>query len=85
MDSQRGRGTTFMVRLPLTLAVTQVVVLSTGGNTYAVPSVLVELGYLSSKADEQRLSSDAWRKKTAAAMARAVDGYFSTEVAARAN
>ena len=50
-----------------------------------VPSVLVELGYLSSKADEQRLSSDAWRKKTAAAMARAVDGYFSTEVAARAN
>lgn len=42
MDSQRGRGTTFMVRLPLTLAVTQVVVLTTGGNTYAVPSVLVE-------------------------------------------
>ena len=42
LDSQRGRGTTFMVRLPLTLAVTQVVVLSTGGNTYAVPSVLVE-------------------------------------------
>jgi chemosensory pili system protein ChpA (sensor histidine kinase/response regulator) len=31
-----------MVRLPLTLAVTQVVVLTTGGNTYAVPSVLVE-------------------------------------------
>jgi chemosensory pili system protein ChpA (sensor histidine kinase/response regulator) len=42
MDSQRGRGTTFTVRLPLTLAVTQVVVLTTGGNTYAVPSVLVE-------------------------------------------
>jgi chemosensory pili system protein ChpA (sensor histidine kinase/response regulator) len=42
MDSQRGRGATFMVRLPLTLAVTQVVVLTTGGNTYAVPSVLVE-------------------------------------------
>ena len=42
IDSQRGRGTTFMVRLPLTLAVTQVVVLTTGGNTYAVPSVLVE-------------------------------------------
>ncbi|MET0963445.1 MAG: Hpt domain-containing protein [Noviherbaspirillum sp.] len=42
LDSQRGRGTTFMVRLPLTLAVTQVVVLTTGGNTYAVPSVLVE-------------------------------------------
>jgi chemosensory pili system protein ChpA (sensor histidine kinase/response regulator) len=42
IDSQAGRGATFMVRLPLTLAVTQVVVLTTGGNTYAVPSVLVE-------------------------------------------
>ena len=42
IDSQAGRGTSFEVRLPLTLAVTQVVVLTTGGNTYAVPSVLVE-------------------------------------------
>ncbi|RZA22451.1 MAG: hybrid sensor histidine kinase/response regulator, partial [Proteobacteria bacterium] len=42
MGSRHGRGTTFLVRLPLTLAVTQVVVLTTGGNTYAVPSVLVE-------------------------------------------
>ena len=42
MESRHGRGTTFLVRLPLTLAVTQVVVLTTGGNTYAVPSVLVE-------------------------------------------
>ena len=31
-----------MIHLPLTLAVTQVVLLSTGGNTYAVPSALVE-------------------------------------------
>ena len=42
IDSRPGQGATFMVRLPLTLAVTQVVVLTTGGNTYAVPSVLVE-------------------------------------------
>ncbi|MFL6716625.1 MAG: chemotaxis protein CheA, partial [Burkholderiaceae bacterium] len=42
IDSEPGQGATFMVRLPLTLAVTQVVVLTTGGNTYAVPSVLVE-------------------------------------------
>ncbi len=48
-----------------------------------VPSVLVELGYLSSKSDEQQLNSVAWRNKTAAAMARAVDKYFSTEIAAR--
>ena len=42
IDSTRGQGASFLVRLPLTLAVTQVVVLTTGGNTYAVPSVLVE-------------------------------------------
>jgi chemosensory pili system protein ChpA (sensor histidine kinase/response regulator) len=42
IDSERGRGASFLVRLPLTLAVTQVVLLTTGGNTYAVPSVLVE-------------------------------------------
>jgi len=48
-----------------------------------VPSVLVELGYLSSKTDEQLLNSPGWRDKTAAAMVRAIDKYFSTEVAAR--
>jgi len=40
--SEAGRGTHFTIHLPLTLAVTQVVLLSTGGRTYAVPSVLVE-------------------------------------------
>ena len=40
----RGVGTVaqFTINLPLTLAVTQVVILTTGGNTYAVPSALVE-------------------------------------------
>ncbi|HEY8607305.1 MAG TPA: Hpt domain-containing protein [Noviherbaspirillum sp.] len=41
-SSEPGRGTCFTIHLPLTLAVTQVVLLSTGGNTFAVPSVLVE-------------------------------------------
>ena len=40
--SEPGKGTRFTIHLPLTLAVTQVVLLSTGGKTYAVPSVLVE-------------------------------------------
>lgn len=40
--SESGQGTHFTIRLPLTLAVTQVVLLTTGGRTYAVPSVLVE-------------------------------------------
>jgi chemosensory pili system protein ChpA (sensor histidine kinase/response regulator) len=40
--SESGRGAHFLIHLPLTLAVTQVVLLTTGGKTYAVPSVLVE-------------------------------------------
>ena len=40
--SAPGRGAQFTVHLPLTLAVTQVVLLTTGGRTFAVPSVLVE-------------------------------------------
>lgn len=40
--SEPGRGAQFTIHLPLTLAVTQVVLLATGGRTYAVPSVLVE-------------------------------------------
>ncbi|HEX7635720.1 MAG TPA: Hpt domain-containing protein, partial [Noviherbaspirillum sp.] len=40
--SEPGKGTHFTIHLPLTLAVTQVVLVSTGGRIYAVPSVLVE-------------------------------------------
>lgn len=42
ITSEPGKGAQFTIHLPLTLAVTQVVLLSTGGKTYAVPSVLVE-------------------------------------------
>ncbi|MTV40061.1 hybrid sensor histidine kinase/response regulator [Duganella radicis] len=37
-----GKGTRFTIRLPLTLAVTQVVLLAAGGKTYALPAILVE-------------------------------------------
>jgi chemosensory pili system protein ChpA (sensor histidine kinase/response regulator) len=40
--STPGKGAQFTVHLPLTLAVTQVLLLTTGGKTYAVPSVLIE-------------------------------------------
>jgi N-acetylmuramoyl-L-alanine amidase len=50
-----------------------------------VPSVLIELGYLSSDLDEKLLKSDAWQNKIAHAFATAVDGYFATEVASKAN
>jgi N-acetylmuramoyl-L-alanine amidase len=50
-----------------------------------VPSVLLELGYLSSKADEKLLTSNAWQSRIARAFTQAVDGYFATEVASTAN
>jgi chemosensory pili system protein ChpA (sensor histidine kinase/response regulator) len=40
--STAGRGTVFTITLPLTLAVTQAVMLRAGSTTYAVPSVMVE-------------------------------------------
>src|SRR5258708_26437646 len=40
--STPGRGTTFTVTLPLTLAVTQAVMLRAGQTTFAVPSVMIE-------------------------------------------
>jgi N-acetylmuramoyl-L-alanine amidase len=46
-----------------------------------VPSVLVELGYVSNKEDLQSLSSDSWRDHTANAMSAAIDGYFSAHLA----
>ncbi len=42
ITTEPGKGANFTIHLPLTLAVTQVVLLSTGGRVYAVPSVLVE-------------------------------------------
>lgn len=46
-----------------------------------VPSVLVELGYVSNKEDLQSLLSDKWRDHTADAMASAIAGYFSSHLA----
>lgn len=40
--SEKGRGTTFTIYLPLTLAVTQAVLVHAGGQVYAVPSSMVE-------------------------------------------
>jgi len=46
-----------------------------------VPSVLVELGYVSNKQDLQSLNSDAWRDRTADSIAAAVNDYFATHLA----
>ena len=48
-----------------------------------VPSVLVELGYVSNKQDLASLLSETWRDRTSEAVAHAIDGYFNTHVAAK--
>jgi chemosensory pili system protein ChpA (sensor histidine kinase/response regulator) len=42
ITSEAGRGTRFTLNLPLTLAVTQVVLASVGGRRYAIPAGMVE-------------------------------------------
>jgi N-acetylmuramoyl-L-alanine amidase len=46
-----------------------------------VPSVLVELGFVSNRADLKFLTSEAWRSRTSAAIARAVDAYLAKRFA----
>jgi N-acetylmuramoyl-L-alanine amidase len=46
-----------------------------------VPSVLVELGYVSNRADLQSLLSETWRNRTAETIAQAIDSYFATHMA----
>jgi len=47
-----------------------------------VPSVLVELGYVSNKSDMEHLVSDSWRNRTAASMAQAIDAFLAKRLAA---
>lgn len=47
-----------------------------------VPSVLVELGYLSNKKDEELLNDPAWRDKTAGLLAKAIHGFRKQVLAA---
>ena len=42
ITSRAGGGTTFTIALPLTLAVTQAVMVTVGETTYAIPSVMIE-------------------------------------------
>jgi N-acetylmuramoyl-L-alanine amidase len=46
-----------------------------------VPSVLIELGYLSSKSDVELLRADGWRDKAAESVAAAVTGFLSPRLA----
>jgi len=46
-----------------------------------VPSVLLELGFLSNPDDEKRLTSEAWRDRIADGVVGSIDGYFAKRVA----
>jgi N-acetylmuramoyl-L-alanine amidase len=46
-----------------------------------VPSVLIELAYVSNKADLEHLVSENWRSRTVGSMAQAIDAFFAKRIA----
>ncbi len=50
-----------------------------------VPSVLVELGYVSNKDDLEHLQSDSWRNRTVGSVAHAIDMFFAKRLATAGN
>ena len=50
-----------------------------------VPSVLVELGYVSNKDDLEHLQSDNWRSRTVGSVAHAIDAFFAKRLATAGN
>jgi N-acetylmuramoyl-L-alanine amidase len=49
-----------------------------------VPSVLIELGYVSNKDDREHLISESWRSRTVESMAQAIDDFFAKRLATAA-
>jgi N-acetylmuramoyl-L-alanine amidase len=49
-----------------------------------VPSVLVELGYVSNKADLRQMTSEDWRSRTVNAFAKAVEVFLAKRVVSAA-
>src|SRR5262245_20250602 len=46
-----------------------------------VPSILIELGYVTNEADAQLLKSERWREKVSNSIVTAIDNYFSHQLA----
>ena len=42
-----------------------------------VPSVLIELGFVTNETDAQLLKSDSWREKVSGSILTAIENYFS--------
>ena len=50
-----------------------------------IPSVLIELGYVTNKQDLKSMTSEAWRGRTADAIVQAIGTYFTARTAVRAS
>jgi N-acetylmuramoyl-L-alanine amidase len=46
-----------------------------------VPSILVELGYVTNQEDAELLKSEQWREKVSGSIVTAIDNYFSNQLA----
>ena len=46
-----------------------------------MPSVLIELGYVSSRDDIKQLTSDGWRAQVSEKIVGAIDQFFTTRLA----
>ncbi|MEA2937655.1 MAG: N-acetylmuramoyl-L-alanine amidase [Alphaproteobacteria bacterium] len=46
-----------------------------------IPSILIELGYVTNRTDLKSLTSETWRARTADAVAKAIETYFTTRLA----
>ena len=71
------RQATRMHRLPLRSAGFQVL------RAHDIPSVLVELGFVSSAKDVEMLTSAIWRNRTAESVTKAIDQFFASRTAIR--
>ena len=49
--------------------------------TAKVPSILIELGYVTNEEDAELFKSDAWRDKVSGSIVTAIDNYFSHQLA----
>ena len=46
-----------------------------------IPSILIELGYVTNQEDAALLKSEQWRDKVSASIVTAIENYFSHQVA----
>ena len=49
--------------------------------TAKVPSILIELGYVTNEEDAELLKSEAWREKVSGSIVTAIENYFSHQMA----